>query len=132
MIYVCSLFLGAAVPNGPRFVIDINPCKLEISNSSASTGPFSPLVADLPVSQIQHCSTSGHCFYAGTTMPDAHSLSLLLGLAPEGASKRGVPADSNFQHQFPGGTRVGLVFTHDAFLVPLLCCQPKSQTTILS
>lgn len=53
-------------------------------------------------------------------MPDAHSLSLLFGLATEGSHKRDVLADFNFLHHFPGGTRVGPVFTHDAFLVPLL------------
>ena len=41
-------------------------------------------------------------------MPDAHSLSLLLGLATKGSSKRSVLADFNFPHHFPGGTFLSL------------------------
>lgn len=54
---------------------------------------------------------TGHCFHAGTTMPDANGSSLHLGLATEGASVLGVLADLNFLHHFlEGGTIAGPVF----------------------
>ena len=62
--------------------------------------------------------TSSYCFHAGTTVPDAHSSSLHLGLAAEGASVLGVLADFNCLHHFPeGGTIMGPIFTHDSDLL---------------
>ena len=61
---------------------------------------------------------TGHCFHAGTTVPDADGSSLHLGLATEGASVLGVLADFNFLHHFPeGGTIAGPVFSDDPDLL---------------
>ena len=58
------------------------------------------------------------CFHAGTTVPNAHSSSLHLGFATEGAGILGVPADFNFLHHFPeGGTITGPVLAHDSDLL---------------
>lgn len=57
---------------------------------------------------------ASHCFHAGTTVPDANSLSLHLGLATEGASVLDGLADYSFLHHFPeGGTIVGPIFPDD-------------------
>lgn len=51
-------------------------------------------------------------------MPDAHSSSLHLGFATEGASVLGVLTDFNFLHHFPeGSTITGPVFAHDSDLL---------------
>lgn len=59
--------------------------------------------------------TIGCCFHAGTTMPNAHSSSLHLGLATEGVSVLGLLVDLNFLHYFPeGGTITGPIFAHNS------------------
>ena len=50
-------------------------------------------------------------------MPNAHSSSLHLGFATEGAGILGVLADFNFLHHFSeGGTITGPVLAHDSDL----------------
>ena len=62
--------------------------------------------------------TTSYCFHAGTTVPNAHSSSLHLGLATKGAGILGVLADFNFLHHFPEeGTITGPVFAHDSDLL---------------
>ena len=62
--------------------------------------------------------TTSCCFHAGTTMPNAHSSSLHLGFATEGAGILGVLADFNFLHHFSeGGTITGPVLAHDSDLL---------------
>ena len=62
--------------------------------------------------------TTSYRFHAGTTVPDAHSSSLHLGFATEGASVLGVLTDFNFLHHFPeGSTITGPVFAHDSNLL---------------
>ena len=62
--------------------------------------------------------TTSYSFHAGTTVPNAHSSSLHLGFATEGARILGVLADFNFLHHFPeGGSLTGLVFAHNSNLL---------------
>ena len=45
--------------------------------------------------------TTSYHFHTRTTVPNAHSSSLHLGFATEGAGILGVLADFNFLHHFP-------------------------------
>ena len=60
--------------------------------------------------------TTSYRFHAGTTVPNAHSLSLHLGFATEGTSVLGVLGDFSFLHHFPEGCTIiwGPIFTHDS------------------
>ena len=66
--------------------------------------------------------TTSYCFHAGTTVPNAHSSSLHLGFATEGAGILGVLADFSFLHHFPeGGTITGGVFAHSSNFLGAFC-----------
>ena len=66
--------------------------------------------------------TIGYRFHAETTMPNAHSSSLHLGLATEGAGVLGLLADLNFLHHFPeAGTITGPVFPYDSNILGAFC-----------
>ena len=77
-------------------------------------------MADFSVTATVVCRSRHHqqCFHAGTTVPNAHSSSLHLGFATEGAGILGVLADFNFLHHFSeGGTITGPVLAHDSDLL---------------
>ena len=66
--------------------------------------------------------TTSYCFHAGTTVPNAHSSSLHLGFATEGAGILGVLADFSSLHHFPeGGTKTGGVFAHNSNFLGAFC-----------
>ena len=66
--------------------------------------------------------TTSYCFHAGTTVPNAHSSSLHLGFATEGAGILGVLADFSSLHHFPeGGTITGGVFAHSSNFLGAFC-----------
>lgn len=68
--------------------------------------------------QKWHPGITHYRFHAGTTEPSAHSLSLHLGFASEGASVFGALADFSFLLHFPeGGTITGPVFVHNPNLL---------------